>query len=361
MKKRVSGLVLSTVMIASLCMTGCGSRDLSNSSDKDIPVLETESEEQSEETVIDTQDQTEEVSEEAEDSSSVDALSEDSDEGKILPGVYYDRVIFESGDFDSKFVGVALGPDGQALLITQEYGWGTWTKDGDLTIDHCTINEQVLTLDGDNICLENGEMLSPAPTDAWPKGFDGFMEEGKIPYWMSDYMWQRRYRSYMKSVQDTGYDISVDYYDDGTVDSPFAEDIDGKPAVGYYLYDIDNDEVPELIVKFGTCTADYTGVVLTSDIDGNLVCLGAVGLGNCTLHSGPDDNAFFTQWISMGTDIIQKVSIGQKGISTEKIFEESLMGEDSIDPVEVSEIVSGSAELTEYELSDMDALTYYRN
>lgn len=39
----------------------------------------------------------------------------------------------------------------------------------------------------------------------------------------------------------------------------------GYTMDGYTLYDVDKNGVPELIVKFGTCEADYDGRLYTFD------------------------------------------------------------------------------------------------
>ena len=38
---------------------------------------------------------------------------------------------------------------------------------------------------------------------------------------------------------------------------------DADPELSYLIYDIDKDTIPELLVKIGTCEADYHGALYT--------------------------------------------------------------------------------------------------
>ncbi len=67
----------------------------------------------------------------------------------------------------------------------------------------------------------------------------------------------------------------------------------------YVLYDIDKDGSPELIVKTGTCEADYLGKVYTWR-DHSALFAGDVSLGHCVLYSYPEDNGLIFHWGHMG-------------------------------------------------------------
>jgi len=62
------------------------------------------------------------------------------------------------------------------------------------------------------------------------------------------------------------------------------------PELYYLVYDIDKDGTPELIVKTGTCEADYHGALYTLR-DGSAVQVGEeFGLGHSSFYSDPGEN-----------------------------------------------------------------------
>ena len=68
----------------------------------------------------------------------------------------------------------------------------------------------------------------------------------------------------------------------------------------YTLYDIDKDGVPELIVKIGTCEADYRGEIYTfSASRAQLVC-DDLGLGHSGLYTDPGRNGLILMGGHMG-------------------------------------------------------------
>ena len=91
----------------------------------------------------------------------------------------------------------------------------------------------------------------------------------------------------------------------------------------YILYDIDKDGVPELIVKRGTCEADYTGTVYTWR-GGAPLTLGEIHLGHGGVATWPGENAMLHIWGHMGYQQMSKVCISGTGLTEELIFEEDI-------------------------------------
>lgn len=253
---------------------------------------------------------------------------------EIQAGVYYDKEVYESGDFDAEFVGVALNQDGKALMTIQDFGWGTWTRGGVLTLNHRLDSKQKITAGEDCITLENGEVLVKAPVNAWPKGFDEFMKSGKIPYWMTDMIWQDDYRSILLGSAD-------------------------EKTKGYFLYDIDKDDMPELIIKSGTCEADYCGTVYSADENGNAYYVGDLQIGNTFLHSDPGENGMVLQWVGMGTNMFHRLSLENGKLIFEKVLEENA-ARDGGEYTEVDSVFPGSKELEYIDINDTQALYNYR-
>ena len=77
-------------------------------------------------------------------------------------------------------------------------------------------------------------------------------------------------------------------------------DFDVVPELSYLVYDIDKDGIPELVVKTGTCEADYHGALYTFR-DGKALQVGEeLGLGHASFYSDPGENGIILMWGHMG-------------------------------------------------------------
>lgn len=90
----------------------------------------------------------------------------------------------------------------------------------------------------------------------------------------------------------------------------------------YLLYDIDKDNIPELLVEYGTCEADRTLYVYTLDADANdhVLMLGNVPSGHIAFYSWPNDNGLMTFFGQMGMESISKLSVSNKTLQIEDIY-----------------------------------------
>ncbi len=119
---------------------------------------------------------------------------------------------------------------------------------------------------------------------------------------------------------------------------------------GYALYDIDKDGVPELIVKAGTCEADFHGFVYTfSQGEARCVC-DDLGLGHCSLYSDPGENGMILMYGQMGYAWAERMSLGEDGaLHFETLYEdnlnERLQSDPDADYVYPGEVVPGAAYL----------------
>lgn len=67
----------------------------------------------------------------------------------------------------------------------------------------------------------------------------------------------------------------------------------------YSLYDVDQDGVPELFVKYGICEADYVTQCYAFQ-EGRVVCIGEFPSGHSVLYTCPDKSAFLRHQGHMG-------------------------------------------------------------
>ncbi len=136
-----------------------------------------------------------------------------------------------------------------------------------------------------------------------------------------------------------------------------AEEQDQLPSEGYYLYDIDKDGIPELLLKHGSCEANYWADIYTWR-KGETICLGGIGMGHTSLYTWEGENALLSYWAHMGGAFATKISIDGDEFLWDEFFQEDLyaaMREDSdagyTDP---TELVPGCVCLAEYRI-DLDS------
>ena len=95
------------------------------------------------------------------------------------------------------------------------------------------------------------------------------------------------------------------------------------PELSYLVYDIDKDGTPELIVKIGTCEADYHGGIYTYR-DGRAFQVGEeLGLGHSSFYSDPGENGIILMYGHMGYASVSRISITD-GYAEEPLYEDNL-------------------------------------
>ena len=105
--------------------------------------------------------------------------------------------------------------------------------------------------------------------------------------------------------------------------SQTPEDPDMVQELHYLVYDIDKDGTPEMIVRSGTCEADYHGALYTIR-NGQAVQMGEeLGLGHCSFYSDPEENGIIMMWAHMGYSSAVRISLTD-GYSEELLYEDDL-------------------------------------
>lgn len=79
-----------------------------------------------------------------------------------------------------------------------------------------------------------------------------------------------------------------------------AKDNDGLSSIEYAFRDMDADGIPELILKYGTCEADYAIHVYRFDENCELQDLGAFGGGHTSFCYDENTGNFVILWGQMG-------------------------------------------------------------
>ena len=119
----------------------------------------------------------------------------------------------------------------------------------------------------------------------------------------------------------TAYDRILAGWKVQTAEAP--ENTDVSPELSYLIYDIDKDAIPELIVKTGTCEADYHGAIYTFR-DGQAVQAGGeLSLGHRSFYSNPGDDGIIMMWAQMGYASVVRISL-TGGYTEELLYEDNL-------------------------------------
>lgn len=127
--------------------------------------------------------------------------------------------------------------------------------------------------------------------------------------------WQEAYMGFLSRLQEAGMNHAWEQeaYEGLAVDergvtadfSAYEEPVRrlsfvmSWPSEDYSLYDVDEDGVPELFVRYGTCEADFTTQCYTLR-DGEIVCIGEFASKDSSLYTHPEKNAVLRHGGRMG-------------------------------------------------------------
>lgn len=121
------------------------------------------------------------------------------------------------------------------------------------------------------------------------------------------------------------------------------------PELWYLVCDIDKDGTPEMIIKTGTCEADYHGGIYTFQ-NGRAFQIGEeLGLGHSSFYSDPGENGIILMYGHMGYASASRISI-QDGYMEEPLYEDNLNERLQEEPDAVyvypGDVIPGSVYLT---------------
>ena len=143
-------------------------------------------------------------------------------------------------------------------------------------------------------------------------------------------------------------------------DPRFSQEVTQENS--YLLYDVDKDGTPELIVKMGTCEADYTGVLYTFR-EGAAEKVDEFGLGHSSLYSDPDENGVIVYYGHMAYAYGMRIFRENGVLTGEQIFEDDLysrlLEDENAEYVPVRTFVPGACYLDLYDAASNLPLTHY--
>ena len=111
--------------------------------------------------------------------------------------------------------------------------------------------------------------------------------------------------------------------------------------IQYYLYDVNKDGIPEMIIKRGTCEADYNGEMYSNDGYAAKPFAYDLPLGHTSLYSDPGENGIIFDGGHMGEHWVSKGYMTKDTLEYEEVFGETLMGEDDV-YTNMDKIIAGS-------------------
>ena len=137
---------------------------------------------------------------------------------------------------------------------------------------------------------------------------------------------------------------------------------DAAVEFSYLLCDMDMDGVPELIVKTGTCEADYMVSVYTFR-NGAAVKAGETGAGHSSFYGDSEGGGLIVHCGHMGFAYAMRYWLSEDGLSCEELFEDDLNSRLVEDPdawyYPVADYVPGAYPLTLCETDKLLPLTHY--
>ena len=128
-----------------------------------------------------------------------------------------------------------------------------------------------------------------------------------------------------------------------------TEGIGVGPDIWYLVYDVDKDGTPELLVKYGTCEADYRGVLYTFRNNRAFQVGEDLFLGHSSFYSDPGEDGIILMHGHMGYAWAVRISITD-GYAEEALYEDDLNPRLENDPnaeyIYPGDVIPGSMQLT---------------
>ena len=126
----------------------------------------------------------------------------------------------------------------------------------------------------------------------------------------------------------------------------------GSVSDSYFLYDIDKDGIPELLIQYGISTVSYYTFCYTYQ-DEKVIELGGYPSGRCSLYSLPQENGVLSVWTHMTHIYISKYSIeNEKFVFQKTLYEDNIAGPEQKEFPPPREIISGAEEIPGFDCSN---------
>lgn len=145
--------------------------------------------------------------------------------------------------------------------------------------------------------------------------------------------WREAYREVLDAIVENG----PLYRNDAAIEN------------SYLLYDVDKDGIPELIIKTGTCEADYMGTLYTYRA-GEALKVDEFGFGHAALYSDPGENGIILHYGHMGFAFGCRFSLIHGELAYEDLFEDNLNSrlqeDENAEYIPVENFIPGACYLT---------------
>ena len=176
----------------------------------------------------------------------------------------------------------------------------------------------------------------------------------------NDQLWQTAYKDLMKDLVSGNFGEDIPFFGYLPGDPDYDQLMEyGYGVDGYYLYDVDKDDVPELMVKFGTCEADYDGRLYTFDGE-HAVYVGEFPLGHSGLATCPSQNGVILNYGHMGGAYMQKMTLKNGELEFEELLSETLGDDPDASYTLPGEVIPGADILSEMKPEDTLPIDTYR-
>lgn len=91
----------------------------------------------------------------------------------------------------------------------------------------------------------------------------------------------------------------------------------------YWLYDIDKDNTPELLIRYGHCEADFYGKLYTY-ADGKLQFIDWIATEHTSFYAVPDENGILSYMGHMGYGVCSKLILKNGMLESEELYAEDI-------------------------------------
>lgn len=146
-------------------------------------------------------------------------------------------------------------------------------------------------------------------------------------------------------------------------DSEDIFDMDEEYPNGYYIYDIMGDKTPELIIKYGSCEADYTDKVYRLAENGEVEFVADIWSGHSAFYTNPD-GGIIRNVAHMGEAMMETIKFKGDELKCETIFEESGYDKngnwnEDFEYTDVEDVVDGAEYIEYIDIDDFRGITEY--
>lgn len=167
--------------------------------------------------------------------------------------------------------------------------------------------------------------------------------------------WRYAYWTLLSEFQNEPFDSYKDYSVSLPDSIELLDVLDGKNAVSYYLYDMDDDSIDELIIIFETSDEDSFGLFCRAE-GGTVYGLGGYPMDYTDLYSDPDNDGVIAQKADMGTSVIDRLTIGDEFIESQNISVEYYNGHGEPVYDHAPDVIKGAKLLRPRDIKNIESL-----